>query len=78
MAGKWAALVVVISMIGSGEGQLAENFYGNRCPNLEAIVRQTVTAKASQNIPTVPATLRLFFHDCFIEVHESSGTNTGP
>ncbi|PKI64861.1 hypothetical protein CRG98_014776 [Punica granatum] len=78
MAGKWTMLMVMAvaiiigEMIGRGEGQLVENFYGNRCPNLEAIVRQAVSAKAAQNIPTVPATLRLFFHDCFVETIDAN------
>ncbi|KAF7801710.1 peroxidase 55 [Senna tora] len=50
-----------------GEGQLVENFYSSTCPNVEAIVKQAVTNKFSQTFTTVPGTLRLFFHDCFVE-----------
>ena len=67
----WRSLgfvLVLLMAAGSGEGQLVENFYQTTCPNVEAIVRQAVTLKLSQTFTTVPATLRLFFHDCFVEV----------
>jgi len=60
-------LMVVMIVMGRGEGQLAENFYSSTCPNVEAIVRQTVSTKFSQTFTTIPATLRLFFHDCFVQ-----------
>lgn len=52
----------------TGEGQLVENFYSFTCPSVEAVVQQVVTNKISQTFITIPATLRLFFHDCFVEV----------
>ncbi|MBA0702165.1 hypothetical protein Goari_020544, partial [Gossypium aridum] len=55
-----------------GEGQLLENFYANSCPNLESIVRQEVSTKFTQTFVTIPATLRLFFHDCFVEGCDAS------
>ncbi|KDP46270.1 hypothetical protein JCGZ_10110 [Jatropha curcas] len=59
-------LIVLMMMIRRGEGQLIENFYSSSCPNVEAIVKQVVTKKFTETFPTVPATLRLFFHDCFV------------
>ncbi|XP_039047299.1 peroxidase 55-like [Hibiscus syriacus] len=55
-----------------GEGQLSENFYRSTCPNLEFIVRQQVFTMFSQTFVTIPATLRLFFHDCFVEECDAS------
>ncbi|CAN1273509.1 Peroxidase 55 [Linum perenne] len=46
--------------------QLAENFYAGSCPNVEAVVQQAVRAKARNNLATIPGTLRMFFHDCFV------------
>ena len=60
--------VVVLMVIEGGEAQLRQNFYQRRCPNVEWIVRQAVMRKIRQTFVTVPATLRLFFHDCFVEV----------
>lgn len=48
--------------------QLKTNYYANTCPNVESIVRNVVNQKFKQTFVTVPAVLRLFFHDCFVEV----------
>ncbi|KAF5185358.1 Peroxidase, partial [Thalictrum thalictroides] len=52
--------------------QLRQNFYSNVCPNVENIVRGAVTTKFQQTFTTVPATLRLFFHDCFVQGCDAS------
>ncbi|MFS7981665.1 putative peroxidase [Helianthus anomalus] len=52
----------------SSYSQLTHNFYQHICPNLESIVRSAVTNKFKQTFVTAPATLRLFFHDCFVRV----------
>ncbi|KAB2614118.1 peroxidase 55-like [Pyrus ussuriensis x Pyrus communis] len=57
----------------AGEGfRVAENFYSSSCPNAESIVKQTVDIKRSQAPPTIAGTLRLFFHDCFVERCDAS------
>lgn len=61
-------LMAFTMLISKGEGQLSENFYNSSCPNVESIVSQAVTNKFTQTITTGQATLRLFFHDCFVEV----------
>lgn len=48
--------------------QLSPNHYANICPNVQSIVRSAVQKKFQQTFVTVPATLRLFFHDCFVQV----------
>ncbi|GMY13067.1 peroxidase 55-like isoform X3 [Fagus crenata] len=72
--GLWRGifLLVAFMIIGRGEGQLVENFYGSSCPNVESIVSQAVSTKFSQTFTTIPATLRLFFHDCFVEGCDAS------
>lgn len=52
--------------------QLSPNFYQNTCPNVESIVRQAVTNKFQQTFVTIPATLRLFFHDCSVRGCDAS------
>lgn len=67
----WRDLCFVLSImliIGQCQGQLKENFYSSTCPNVESIVHQAVSKKMIQTFTTAQATLRLFFHDCFIEV----------
>ncbi|KAH7511188.1 hypothetical protein FEM48_ZijujUnG0033800 [Ziziphus jujuba var. spinosa] len=62
--------------------QLKQNYYANVCPNVESIVRNVVKTKFQQTFVTVPATLRLFFHDCFVQgcdasvIIASAGGNT--
>ncbi|KAK4426049.1 Peroxidase 55 [Sesamum alatum] len=58
--------------MGEAQGQLMDNFYSSSCPNVEAIVRQVVLTKINQTFVTIPATLRLYFHDCFVEGCDAS------
>ena len=48
--------------------QLSTTFYAKTCPNVETLVRNAVKKKFDQTFVTVPATVRLFFHDCFVTV----------
>lgn len=61
-------VLIICILVKSGEGQLRGNFYSSTCPNVENIVRRVVVSKINQTFVTIPATLRLFFHDCFVEV----------
>ncbi|EOY02826.1 Peroxidase superfamily protein [Theobroma cacao] len=70
--------LLVFMILQRGEAQLSENFYSNTCPNLESIVKQEVSTKFSQTFVTIPATLRLFFHDCFVEGCDASVMISSP
>ncbi|OAY81447.1 peroxidase 51-like [Ananas comosus] len=65
-----------------GSAQLQQNYYANICPNVETIVRNAVTKKIQETFVTVGATIRLFFHDCFVQgcdasvIIVSTGNNT--
>ncbi|CAL5372786.1 unnamed protein product [Camellia sinensis] len=80
MIAMWSILFVLFPH--STSAQLRQNYYANACPNVENIVRNVVTQKFQQTFVTVPATLRLFFHDCFVQgcdasvIVASSGSNT--
>ncbi|MFS7991640.1 putative peroxidase [Helianthus anomalus] len=58
--------------VASSYAQLRKNFYQNTCPNVESIVKSAVTKKFRQTFVTAPATLRLFFHDCFVRGCDAS------
>ncbi|KAL5207777.1 hypothetical protein ABZP36_032212 [Zizania latifolia] len=69
-------VVVVVAAVGaiaavmapSAVAQLSPTFYDGSCPSLQSIVRSTVAA-AVQSEPRMGASLlRLFFHDCFVNV----------
>ncbi|PON95390.1 Peroxidase [Trema orientale] len=72
MRGLLLIMVMIVNVMGRGEAQLVENFYSATCPNVEAIVQQAVSTKFTQTFVTVPSTLRLFFHDCFVEGCDAS------
>ncbi|KAL4577495.1 hypothetical protein LXL04_013604 [Taraxacum kok-saghyz] len=55
-----------------GSAQLKQNYYATICPNVETIVRNAVRAKIQQTFVTIPGTLRLFFHDCFVQGCDAS------
>ncbi|KAL8546409.1 hypothetical protein ACS0TY_006222 [Phlomoides rotata] len=64
--------LVLLLFTGFTCAQLRPNFYANICPDVENIVRRTVSTKFNQTFVTVPATIRLFFHDCFVSGCDAS------
>lgn len=58
----------LLLLVTHSKAQLSTNFYQNSCPNVESIVQAAVRAKFQQTFVTAPATLRLYFHDCFVRV----------
>ncbi|KAK7377665.1 hypothetical protein VNO80_03094 [Phaseolus coccineus] len=73
-----AFLLAFTMLISKGEAQLSENFYSSSCQNVESIVSQAVTNKFTQTLTTGQATLRLFFHDCFVEGCDASVIISSP
>ncbi|KAL6846802.1 hypothetical protein ACP4OV_024250 [Aristida adscensionis] len=67
-----AAVALVAGMLPSGESRLSPEYYRTTCPDVEAIVQAAVAKKVRETFVTVPATLRLFFHDCFVEGCDAS------
>ncbi|TVU40306.1 hypothetical protein EJB05_13764 [Eragrostis curvula] len=70
-----ALLVLVVTAAGSAtvcDAQLRRNYYAGVCPNVEAIVRDAVAKKVQQTLTTISATVRLFFHDCFVQGCDAS------
>ncbi|KAL1540890.1 Peroxidase 51, variant 3 [Salvia divinorum] len=65
-------ILILLWGCGSGSAQLSQNFYAKVCPDVENIVKKAVSAKFSQTFVTVPATIRLFFHDCFVSGCDAS------
>lgn len=59
-------------LLPTSSAQLSKNFYSGTCPNVESIVRSEVQKKFQQTFVTVPATLRLFAHDCFVRGCDAS------
>ncbi|GLJ34744.1 hypothetical protein SUGI_0699080 [Cryptomeria japonica] len=70
--GLFVLLGVFIFKGSAQSSLLSTNFYANSCPKVEAIVKNVVSLKFNQTFVTVPGTLRLFFHDCFVEGCDAS------
>ena len=66
------ALVAAMALA-AGEAKLSPGHYRSTCPRVESIVRSAVARKVRETFVTVPATLRLFFHDCFVQVRQPAG-----
>uniref|UniRef100_A0A6V7QSG1 peroxidase n=1 Tax=Ananas comosus var. bracteatus TaxID=296719 RepID=A0A6V7QSG1_ANACO len=71
LRGLFLGLVLLLALQ-IAEAGLSPNYYETSCPNVESIVRQAVEKKKNATVVTVPATLRLFFHDCFVEGCDAS------
>ncbi|CAD6343068.1 unnamed protein product [Miscanthus lutarioriparius] len=63
-----AALLTVAAMPSPPRvaAALSPDYYKDSCPDLESIVRYEVTRKKNETVVTIPATLRLVFHDCMV------------
>ncbi|PKI44906.1 peroxidase 51-like [Punica granatum] len=68
----WSLSICLCLFANSASAQLKQNYYANICPDVEKIVRNAVQKKFQQTFVAVPATLRLFFHDCFVRGCDAS------
>ncbi|KAL5223242.1 hypothetical protein ABZP36_027955 [Zizania latifolia] len=65
------AVALVAAMPSRGEAAyMSPDYYKTTCPNLESIVRWEVARKINETVVTIPAVLRLFFHDCLVQTEE--------
>ena len=66
----WLSALAAVAALAQGQG-LSPGFYNATCPALQAVVRRGV-ARAVRSEPRMGASiLRLFFHDCFVNVNPS-------
>ncbi|KAL5722304.1 peroxidase [Ranunculus cassubicifolius] len=54
------------------ESRLSTTYYSQTCPRLQQIVADTITNKQITTPTTAAATLRLYFHDCFVSGCDAS------
>lgn len=52
----------------AAHAQLSPTFYAVSCPNLESIVRSAMSQAVAKENRMGASILRLFFHDCFVNV----------
>ena len=62
-------VLTILSLLAcSLNAQLSSNFYATTCPNLQTIVRNAMTQAVNKEARIGASMLRLFFHDCFVNV----------
>jgi peroxidase len=61
-----AAAVLLLAR--GADAQLSPGFYSATCPTAESVVRQVMSQAVMNDTRTGAAVLRLFFHDCFVNV----------
>lgn len=63
------ALVLLLQILSSHS--LEVGFYKTNCPasaNVEGVIKGVVQAKFNNDKSIVPGLLRMYFHDCFVQV----------
>ena len=73
----FVGLAVVLSvLIGAANAQLSANFYSTSCPNVSTIVRSEMKLAVDTEKRMAASILRLFFHDCFVNVSNRASVLT--
>ncbi|KAF3664138.1 Peroxidase 2 [Capsicum annuum] len=67
-----AFLCVVFGFVCFSNAQLSSNYYGVSCPNLQTIVSNAVRQAVNREARLGASILRLFFHDCFVNLEGPS------
>lgn len=65
----FAILLILCAGAGYGEAQLSPTFYDEDCPNATSIVRAVIEEALQTDLRIAASLTRLFFHDCFVNVH---------
>ncbi|MCL7028493.1 hypothetical protein MKW94_030609 [Papaver nudicaule] len=55
-----------------GEHELKVDYYSNSCPKVEKLISSVTTEMFNEAPITAPSTIRLFFHDCFVDGCDAS------
>ena len=69
---SWLVLVplilsILLACTANGD-HLKVGYYDNTCPNVQQIVHSVMASRVDADQSMAPAVLRLFFHDCFVDV----------
>jgi peroxidase len=67
--------LALLLLSGAAYGQLSTSFYATTCPGLESTVRSVVSSAIASDRRMGASLLRLFFHDCFVQVFLFSTDN---
>ena len=62
------AVFLLLLLAGTSSAQLYEDFYAKKCPQVFNTVRPVVKSAVAKERRMGASILRLFFHDCFVDV----------
>ena len=62
------ALLFLIALAGTSSAQLSTGFYSYSCPGAYGAVKSVMQAAIAKEKRMGASILRLFFHDCFVQV----------
>jgi peroxidase len=65
---NYVTFALVFLLIGTSSAQLSENFYSKKCPKVFDTVKSVVKSAVAKEPRIGASLLRLFFHDCFVDV----------
>ena len=68
---SWVALALLLFIVlaATANGHdLSARYYEKTCPNVQSVVKSVMAHKVANEPRMGPAILRLFFHDCFVNV----------
>lgn len=65
---KVVLLMMTMMLASQSEAQLNRDFYKESCPSLFLVVRRVVKRAVAREPRMGASLLRLFFHDCFVNV----------
>lgn len=71
---QWGLIPYTATASASNVSGLSYDFYDKSCPNVEGIIHNVVSQKLAEAFPTAGGALRIFFHDCFVEVGSAPPT----
>jgi len=60
-------LSILLACTANGD-HLKVGYYDKTCPDLQQIVHSVMASRVDADQSMAPAVLRLFFHDCFVDV----------
>ncbi|CAA7407689.1 unnamed protein product [Spirodela intermedia] len=72
VAAAAAVLLLLAAAVPVAEGRLTVDYYARTCPKAADIVAETVMNKQIASPTTAAGTIRLFFHDCFLDGCDAS------
>lgn len=68
MASSVIPAVFMLFFLGGATAQLSKNFYSKSCPGVFDAVKPVVQSAISDEKRIGASIIRLFFHDCFVQV----------